>query len=493
LKKTRYEFLFLFVFFLVSTGLPLKAFGARPSFKSYEIKSELKGILYFDFDGDGLDDIITIDDPNLAFFFQDSKRGFAKDPDLVCLLSDKPAIFWHAKFGNSGGQKILVMTADGVSTLTYVDKSSPPVRKQIISWKTVIPEKCEDFPVVFFGLSADTGEDYPLIFVPTEDGLEIFKYDKKWQHAGSLQGIPDTKIWGPRSTVGYTKENWLNMNIADLNGDGLEDLVICESKSPNVLFRVYPQIEGGLFASKPSQTYEYQWHWHTWICLEDINRDGKVDVIKNKWLDEPWLLPGTRSGKVLVQIFMSDAEGDFSDKPAFVFRKNDWQSVMPILDIDGDGFMDLVLGYNRYVDSEKIRKTLISKKLEHSLRFHFYDDRGFPKESDCQKTLVVHINQRGLYLDWGQRRFLERQICLDGDFDGDGDKDLLVKDKGDKASVYFFISKKKGFSKKANMHFKIKQVKSFITEDLNNDGISDLMVFSAKNDSFKVFLSKKRK
>jgi len=187
---------------------------------------------------------------------------------------------------------------------------------------------------------------------------------------------------------------------------------------------------------------------------------------------------------------MSDPQGNIPNKPTFVFRKNDWISSMPVLDVDGDGFVDLVLGYNRFVDSEKIRKALASKRLDHSLRIHFYDD-GFHEEPDCQKTLNVHLHQRGLHISWSQREFLETQICLDGDFDGDGDKDLLVKDKGDKASVYFFISRKKGFSRRTSMHFNIKHVERFIPEDLNEDGISDLIVLSSKKDSFKVFLSRR--
>jgi hypothetical protein len=484
--------LFLVVYFLAIAGLPSKVFGAKPSFKSYELKSTYDELLFADFDGDGLDDIIVIDEPNLVFFFQDSKHGFTKNPNLVCSLGDKPSVIWPAKFGDNLGHNILVMTDDGVSALTYVGKTSPPAKRKIISRQTIIPDKCENSPIIFFTLSASTAKEFPLIFVPTEDDLEIWKYDNEWQHLHSLQGMPDTKIWGPHKTVGYTKQHWLNLNIGDLDGDGLEDIVICEENNEKTLFKVYPQTKEASFALKASQPFEDGWDWRKWICLQDINKDGRVDIIKNRWLEEPWFLPGTRSGKVLVQVFMSNVQGNIPNKPTFVFRKNDWISSMPILDIDGDGFMDLVLGYNRFVDSEKIRKTLGSKKLDHSLRIHFYDDGGFPKEPDCQKALIIHLHQRGLHFSWSQREFLETQICLDGDFDGDGDKDLLVKDKPDKASVYFFISRKKGFSKKANMRFNIKHVERFIAEDLNEDGISDLIVLSTKKDSFKVFLSKRR-
>ena len=67
------------------------------------------------------------------------------------------------------------------------------------------------------------------------------------------------------------------------------------------------------------------------------------------------------------------------------------------------------------------------------------------------------------------------------------------KDEEDKASVYFFISREQGFSNKPDIQFNnIGQVEQFITKDLNNDGISDLVVLSRKKDTFKIFLSKRK-
>ena len=473
----------------------MKAFGAKPSFKSYELKLRHTEMLRFDFDGNGLDDIISKNPDNLVFFFQDAKDGFSKKPDLVYSPTDKPAVIWNAEFGKLPAGKILIMDEDGVSTLTFTDRTSAPTKMRIISRKTVIPpiedpRMSEDPSQIFlFQLSAKTSGDYPIIFVPTENGVEVFKHGNQWDRDYSMQDISDIRIWGPNKTAGYTKFQLLNMTIDDLNADGLDDMVVCKSNKGNILCNVYFQTNEGAFSLKLAKSYEEnEQDWRKWTCIRDINKDGNVDIIKNHWVKEPGFIPGADSGKVVVQIFLADSNGNIPEKAQYIFRKSDWTPSMPIVDIDGDGFIDLVLGYGQFDSREGVRKAITTKKLDHTLRFHFYDGEGFEKDADFETKISVKLPYRGpIFSSRGGR--VKNGMNLDGDFNGDGKRDLLVMDKANKASVYFFISRKKGFSKKANMHFKIKRMGGIIINDLNKDGVSDLIVSDGK---LKVFLSKKR-
>jgi len=83
---------------------------SKVKFNSYELKAKTGEILSFDFDGDGLDDIVVINEPNLIFFFQDSKDGFAEEAELMYSAGGKPSIVWPAKLGNGHGISYLLFS-----------------------------------------------------------------------------------------------------------------------------------------------------------------------------------------------------------------------------------------------------------------------------------------------------------------------------------------------------------------------------------------------
>jgi len=55
--------------------------------------------------------------------------------------------------------------------------------------------------------------------------------------------------------------------------------------------------------------------------------------------------------------------------------------------------------------------------------------------------------------------------------------DLLVRDHSDEISVYFFVSREKGFSPEPDLQFSCPElIDEWQVADLNHDGVSDLIV-----------------
>jgi len=134
---------------------------------------------------------------------------------------------------------------------------------------------------------------------------------------------------------------------------------------------------------------------------------------------------------------------------------------------------------------------ITAKKLDDSLRFYFYrPGAGFPKEADCQRDVVIHLDRAEMQEELAQ--YFGRYVKLGGDFNGDGKTDLLVRDHSDDISVYFFVSREKGFSLEPDLRFSCPEpIDEWQVADLNNDGVSDLIVKLAKQKGYRIFISQK--
>ena len=75
---------------------------------------------------------------------------------------------------------------------------------------------------------------------------------------------------------------------------------------------------------------------------------------------------------MLVSTYIADEHGRIPAEPQQVFRKNDWTPALPVMDVDGDGYPDLVLGYRHMDDKESVTKVVTAKQLDYNLRFYFH-------------------------------------------------------------------------------------------------------------------------
>jgi hypothetical protein len=446
-----------------------------------------------DLDGDGLKDLVLMDDFNLSIFYQDRTQGFTREPQQTYRLDRRPCVVWAARLGGQA-ESLLVMTSDGVSELLFTNRIGPPALQQIIRQPTIVPATAGQTNARCLPLSLETGRDWPLLLMPVEDGLQVWQHVDHWHQAQFIGNTVDYILRPLLANPGYKTSLQLDFSVGDVNGDGRDDLIVRRSSArPTNTYKLYLQQTNGLLSLEPTLIYADQEEPHSWLCWADLNRDGKMDLIKSKWLEEPSFVPGLPSGKVLVSTYIADERGRIPAQPQQVFRKNDWSPVLPVVDVDGDGFLDLVLGYSQMDSREGVRKQVTAKQLDYSLRFHFYrPGTGFPKEADCQRDVVIRLDQAELHLSSSRSEFFERYVKLGGDFNGDGKTDLLVRDASDVISVYFFVSRERGFSPQPDLQFRCpEQIDSWEVKDLNNDGVSDLIVKLAQRNGYRIFISQK--
>ena len=478
---------------------------ARPTFNASEVASPCQQLMICDLDGDGLKDLILMDDTNLSIFYQDPKRGFAREPQQTWQLDPRPCLVWAAKLGGPAGS-LLVVTSDGVTELCFTNRTGPPATRQIIRQSTIVPEAmvaADGTNAIYFPLSVETGRDWPLLLVPVADGVQVWstlrgstatedgQHRDEWRQAQGITNSIEARLQLSVADPGYTRSLGFDLSVGDVNGDGRDDLMVRRSNGWTNTYSLYLQQTNGRFALEPALTYADKVEPFSWLCWADLNRDGKVDLIKGVWLNEPSFIPAVPSGKVLVSTYIADEQGRIPAEPQQVFRKNDWTPAVPVVDMDGDGFPDLVLGYSHIEDKEGFRKMITAKKLDYNLRFCFYRPGiGFPKEADCQHDVVIHLDRAEMLDDLPQ--YFGRYVKLGGDFNGDGKTDLLVREQSNDISVYFFVSREKGFSPEPDLRFSCPEpVDEWQVADLNHDGVSDLIVKLAKQKGYRILISQK--
>ena len=466
---------------------------AKPKFNASEIAGKSSELMICDLDGDGLKDIVLVNDFNLAIFYQAHTRGFIREPQQTYRLERRPCVIWTAKLGGPTGS-VLVMTSEGVTDLCFTNRTGPPTLRPIIRQPTVVPAASQTTNAVRLPLSVETGGDWPLLLVPAADGLQIWQHRDEWRRVQLIDRALSAHLWPSLANPGYSSSLEFDFSVGDVNGDGRDDLMVKRGQPGRTnSYSLYLQQTNGLFAPEPALTYGDKVEPFSWLCWADLNRDGKVDLIRSVWLNEPSFVPGVPAGKVMVSVYMADEHGRLPAQPQQLFRKNDWLAPLPVLDVDGDGFQDLVLGYGHIDSREGIRKQVTAKQLDYTLRFFFYRPSvGFPKEADCQRDVVIHLDHVGSPLDWDLPQNFHRLVKVGGDFNGDGKTDLLVRDQGGVISVYFFVSRHKGFSLMPDLLFNcLEPIDGWQVMDLNGDGVSDLVVKLANQDGFRIFISRK--
>lgn len=175
-------------------------------------------------------------------------------------------------------------------------------------------------------------------------------------------------------------------SVADLDGDGLEDLIICEFAKWTGSLSWWKNLGGGnyerhILKNEPGSMKAYPRDW---------NGDGLMDIIA---------LFG--QGNEGIWAYINDGNGGFEEETILRFPASYGSSYFKLHDLDGDGDEDIIYCAGDNADFPPILKHY------HGIRLYFNNG-----DNTFDEPIFIQLN--GAY------------AAIPSDFDGDGDMDLAA-------------------------------------------------------------------
>jgi hypothetical protein len=250
----------------------------------------------------------------------------------------------------------------------------------------------------------------------------------------------------------------LSVMIRDLNQDGLPDLWVCNDfDSPE---RIWLNQGGGTFRAAPKLAFRKSSHFSMGIDVADINRDGFDDLLVVDMLSRdhvmrmdmqgdrhpPTALPGlfeNRPDYMANTLFLNRGDGTYAEMAQLAgLNATEWSWTPLFLDVDLDGFEDVLVanGHERAARSLDVSEKLRALRAERQLtREQIFENRKlFPRQNSPN---AAFRNRGDLTFEdmtgaWGFNFDGVSHGMAMADLDGDGDLDVVVNNLNDGCSVY---------------------------------------------------------
>lgn len=231
--------------------------------------------------------------------------------------------------------------------------------------------------------AADLNGDGRLDYVVSCFGNNLGRL--AWWEAGPDGSLSPHELFGLPGT--------LRTEIADFDGDGHPDIAALVAQETEALFLFLGNGRGGFERRTVFQRPPYWGHSHFEVA--DFNQDGRRDFLVTNGDNGEFSSPSKRCHAVRIYL----AQPDVTWKESYVFPMYGAYSALA-RDFDGDGDTDIA-SISFFADYQKApRASFVFLRHEGALRF-------------SASTFAESATGRWLAMDAG-------------DFDGDGDEDLLL-------------------------------------------------------------------
>jgi len=155
-----------------------------------------------------------------------------------------------------------------------------------------------------------------------------------------------------------------------------------------------------------------------------------------------------------------------------------WRPRGPAIDWNGDGRRDLVVEQTHLYDGglrESLARMMTRSAVDHTISVYRQTEGGFGRAPEAAKRVTLALDKPPFRGGLQFERYRNgRLVSLQGDFDGDGWRDLLVRETPTTVAVY--LTREGRFPDRPDLRIDLFADEDFAIADVNGNGRSDIVL-----------------
>ena len=214
----------------------------------------------------------------------------------------------------------------------------------------------------------------------------------------------------------------------------------------------------------------------------DVDGDGREDLVL-------WQASVKLDLRTDLYIFLRGAGQPLPERPTQILHCpgipipiSSTRELSPVHDLSGDGVCELVLLEPKTPSSYSgLLETVLSHGLDCALTIRSFHRGAFSRSPDASVPVTI------LLADWD--KLGSWPICIQGDFNGDGRPDLLVRRSETQWNIFCSTTDGRRFAPQPAMTFDTPVRGWYEIKDLNGAGVADLICHEPDEQRLSIFMS----